>query len=145
MMAGSYVLVLRLASNRSISIGHVGQRVLPAGRYMYCGSALGPGGLSSRLARHRRPEKRLHWHIDYFLEHAAIEGIWVINAQTRLECAVARSLCDLGCVPIAGVGASDCRCVGHLLLSTNALDLDTFGAALHARDASAPLPQLWVT
>jgi Uri superfamily endonuclease len=27
---------------------------LPAGRYLYCGSAKGPGGLKARLSRHFR-------------------------------------------------------------------------------------------
>jgi Uri superfamily endonuclease len=42
--------------------------ILPAGRYLYCGSAKGPGGLKARLSRHMRRGKSVRWHIDRLTE-----------------------------------------------------------------------------
>jgi len=57
-----------------LRIGKLGIHNLPHGYYVYVGSAL--GGLASRLRRHLRSEKRLHWHIDYLLRQAAVAQIW---------------------------------------------------------------------
>jgi len=69
------------------------------------------------LARHLRAEKRLHWHIDYLLQHARIEAIWYQLGRERLECVWARTLAQAPNVqPVApGFGASDCTCRTHLL------------------------------
>jgi Uri superfamily endonuclease len=41
---------------------------LPAGRYLYCGSAKGRGGLKARLSRHMRRGKSVRWHVDQLPE-----------------------------------------------------------------------------
>jgi Uri superfamily endonuclease len=41
---------------------------LPAGRYLYCGSAKGPGGLKARLSRHTRRGKSVRLHVDQLTE-----------------------------------------------------------------------------
>jgi len=80
----------------------------------YVGSALGPGGLRARLARHASPSPRKHWHIDFLLPHARVTGALVVESPERIECALASWLAELAdsCVP--GFGSSDCRCEGHL-------------------------------
>ena len=69
---GTYALVLHLECTEEITVGKLGMFTFPAGYYLYVGSALGPGGLEARLARHRRRGKKLRWHIDYLLEHAQL-------------------------------------------------------------------------
>ena len=51
------------------------------GDYLYVGSTR--GCLETRLQRHLRKEKRIFWHIDYFLENqkAKILQIWAIDKK----------------------------------------------------------------
>jgi Uri superfamily endonuclease len=117
---GTYLLALWLGASRTISIGRFGRHLFQAGWYLYVGSALGAGGLRARLARHQRrlgPNKKAHWHIDYLREHCAWEGAWIRPSEQRVECAWAQSLASLpdASIVVPGFGASDCRCVAHLV------------------------------
>jgi HEAT repeat protein/Uri superfamily endonuclease len=117
---GTYVLALWLERARRISVGRRGEFAFPAGWVLYVGSALGPGGLAARLARHRRrfaSGKRPHWHVDYVREHAVWGGAWARPAGERLECAWAAALSQRpgARIVVPGFGASDCRCPGHLV------------------------------
>lgn len=114
---GTYALYLKIEQETKISVGRLGIFVFPAGYYVYVGSALGSGGLRARLSRHQRGDKKLYWHIDYFLLHANIVGVQVDSSGERLECRWAQALLS---VPGAQViaprfGASDCRCPAHLI------------------------------
>lgn len=115
---GTYLLLAQLQHETEIAVGKLGTFGLAAGWYAYAGSALGPGGLPVRLARHARSDKRLHWHIDYLLQHAVLKAIWQTAYPDRLECAWAAAVRDLpgAQTPIRGFGASDCRCATHLIL-----------------------------
>ncbi|MDA8230600.1 MAG: GIY-YIG nuclease family protein [Magnetospirillum sp.] len=86
---------------------------LPAGRYLYCGSARGPGGLRARLGRHMRKGKAVRWHVDRLTEAGWVLGAWVFPDQS--ECDLVAQLARLP-VPLPGFGSSDCRvCPSHLL------------------------------
>ena len=50
---GTYVLVLRCSSNRTIRVGCLGSIRLRPGYYLYVGSGFGPGGLRARIDHHR--------------------------------------------------------------------------------------------
>lgn len=115
MTPGVYQLDLRLDETMAIQIGRLGTFTFPAGRYIYTGSAL--GGLEARLSRHRRAEKTLRWHIDYFLQHARLVGVTIHPTTARLECALnAATLARPEAQIIAPrFGASDCRCPAHLV------------------------------
>jgi Uri superfamily endonuclease len=114
---GTYLLGMSLDEDITLTVGRLGRFVFPAGYYAYAGSARGPGGLSARLARHRRREKRLYWHVDYLLAHARLMEVWTVVSEQRLECAWAQAVMDMtGSQVIAPrFGASDCRCPAHLL------------------------------
>jgi Uri superfamily endonuclease len=117
---GTYALVLHLEHRAEITVGKLGTFNFRAGHYLYVGSALGPGGLEARLARHRRRDKKLHWHIDYLLEHAQLVEVWSAATEDKLECLwaqVARELPD-SAVTVPGFGSSDCRCPSHLIYLT---------------------------
>jgi Uri superfamily endonuclease len=114
------VLALWLGAGRLISVGRLGRHRFPAGWYLYVGSARGMGGLRARLERHHRrlgPHKRAHWHLDYLREYCTWVGAWIRPSEERLECAWARRLAGLpgARVVVPGFGASDCRCVAHLV------------------------------
>lgn len=107
----SYQLVLRLKRSARLRIGCLGVFDFPAGRYVYTGSAR--RNLEARIARHLRPAKRLHWHIDYLLCCAGVEVLRVRRFR-RAECAVNSH--TRGAILVPGFGASDCRagCGAHL-------------------------------
>ena len=110
-MKGSYVLLTQLAAGKDILVGKLGYVSFPRASYAYVGSAM--NGLRARLIRHLREEKKLHWHIDYFLREAEIKEIILCQAEERLECSLAQALAK-ECQSIPGFGASDCRCRSHL-------------------------------
>src|SRR5574340_196450 len=92
---GVYTLILQVNEEPlSLNVGSLGRVNLAAGQYLYTGSALGPGGLDSRLARHLRREKRLFWHIDYLIVDQRVEVSALVRADclTRMECQVNKML-----------------------------------------------------
>ncbi len=113
---GAYLLLVRLAMPLSLRIRTLPPVVLAAGRYVYAGSARGPGGIRARVGRHLRRGKRPHWHVDHRTEAAA--GLQAIAVPGGNECALIGALLAVGdCeVALAGFGSTDCRaCPGHLL------------------------------
>ena len=122
---GSYVLLMRLDSPRTLTVGRLGRFEFPAGLYAYVGSAQGSGGLRARVGRHLRADKCAHWHVDALTAHAEVIAVWAVESTERMECAWARSLRKMPGVeePAAGFGASDCACRTHLFrLDDTALD-----------------------
>ena len=113
---GTYVLVLHLDHDRSITVGRLGQFSFPAGYYLYIGSAQGPGGLRARLRRHLRGGERLHWHVDYLRNWTRPVEVWYNVGTRRQECAWREAIQEAGfSLSVPKFGASDCRCPGHLL------------------------------
>ncbi|MBN1532468.1 MAG: DNA/RNA nuclease SfsA [Spirochaetes bacterium] len=113
---GSYLLVLRNARARRITVGMLGSLRFPAGHYVYAGS--GMGGVHARIARHRRKGKRLFWHIDYLTEEMSVAADIPIVGTERLECRLAADMRSLGGEVVKGFGSSDCSCAGHLFRFT---------------------------
>jgi histidyl-tRNA synthetase len=108
---GAYILVIEIAAPLTIAFGGR-EGTLDAGRYLYCGSAKGPGGLRARIARHVRRGKAIRWHVDHLTERGIVLGAWVFPGGE--ECALAARLAHLP-APIPGFGSSDCRrCASHL-------------------------------
>ncbi len=135
---GTYVLALWVGTAQRIRVGHLGEFVFPAGWYLYAGSALGPGGLLARLARHLTRlarGKRIHWHVDYLRERAAWAGAWGQPSDQRLECTWAGVLRNLPGAKVVAprFGASDCHCPAHLVHLPELPGDDWFEAVLGAQ------------
>jgi Uri superfamily endonuclease len=113
-----YQLLFRLKQVRDIRVGRLGRFSFQAGYYIYTGSA--KRCLSARVARHLKKEKRLHWHIDYLLQYADIVSVTTFGAEV-LECELAERALSLPVadVPAPRFGASDCRCMSHLVYVGN--------------------------
>ncbi len=119
---GAYFLCLRLKRPVKIHAGALGNISLPAGDYVYVGSAR--RGIAQRIARHRRlaetKKGKLHWHIDYLLLHPRIKLIAAKGRRGENECAVSKHIAAKSGVsaPVPGFGATDCRarCQAHLYL-----------------------------
>jgi Uri superfamily endonuclease len=113
---GSYVILIKLSKAQTITIGSLSDVYFPRGDYAYVGSAL--GGVESRLNRHLNRNKKLHWHIDYLLQKAAITDIIIGESENRVECAIAQALgTQFDSVP--GFGSSDCHCPSHLFYAAD--------------------------
>jgi len=113
---GSYILLIQLSEEQTITSGRLKATYFPRGDYAYVGSAM--GGFKSRLNRHLKSDKKLHWHIDYLLEKAVISEIILCETKDRTECAIAQALsCQFDSIP--GFGSSDCKCRSHLFFATD--------------------------
>lgn len=112
---GVYQLVLSLAEGVTLRVGALGLFYFPAGKYIYTGSAF--GGFRARVARHLRREKRQRWHIDYLIQHAAVDEVLLFPTCERKECAINIKMLALphALVIARGFGSSDCRCPSHLV------------------------------
>ena len=113
-MVGSYILLIKLPGEKTISVGSLKAIRFARGYYAYVGSAM--GGYKPRLARHLKRNKKPHWHIDYLLQEASITGIILCETERRVECAIAQALW-LQFDAIPGFGSSDCKCHSHLLFA----------------------------
>jgi Uri superfamily endonuclease len=121
------VLVMRLPRPLRLTVGRLGVYDIDSGWYLYVGSAQGPGGLRARVGRHLRNVERRHWHIDFLREVAPVEDVWLC-AGPPSECQWAQALMTAGLrIPIAGFGASDCRCPSHLFYSLRQPNLTILG------------------
>ena len=117
-LPGSYILELALGHQIAIRPGKLGEILLGPGRLRYYGSARGPGGVRSRVARHLRRAEKRHWHVDWLLSRAAVRRVLVDLRAT--ECGLLRRDLASGrwAVAAAGFGSSDCRrCPAHLLIA----------------------------
>jgi Uri superfamily endonuclease len=114
---GVYLLLLHLSESRIVDVGSLVRCEFPAGWYVYAGSAHGPGGLDARLRRHHSLDKRLRWHVDYLRAECESVEAWTAPLLADCECEWARRLmASPGAdIPVRGFGASDCRCVSHLV------------------------------
>ena len=62
---GIYALEIDLCKDVNIRVGALGNVQFKEGCYVYIGSA--QRNLEKRVQRHLRKEKKLFWHVDYFL------------------------------------------------------------------------------
>ena len=111
---GVYLLILKLKENQRISVGKLPEINFKSGIYIYVGRAR--QGLQRRLKHHMRKEKKLFWHIDYFLQKAEIEELW-IKRDFFDECRTAYKVMNLlkdSLFTVKKFGSSDCRCTSHL-------------------------------
>ncbi len=139
---GVYLLRIQVTEPLSVVFGRFRKGVvipIPAGEYIYVGSAL--GGLGRRLLRHATrsdgsahpvrpalidhfgltppPAKRLRWHVDYLLEQpeASLTHVIAIHTARRIESSLAEWLMHHPdtWIPASGLGASDDKGHTHLL------------------------------
>jgi Uri superfamily endonuclease len=119
--SGTYVVIAELPESMDIKIGRRGTGHFEKGFYGYVGSAL--NGLEKRLARHLGKRKRIHWHIDYLLNVAAVRTVIYVRTGEKKECLMARALAGkLASKP--GFGCSDCNCPSHLFYCPDLEDLE---------------------
>jgi Uri superfamily endonuclease len=113
---GAYVLIIDLIHPVIPKIRTVQNTNLSKGTYLYAGNAYGSGGIKSRLKRHLKTDKKIHWHIDHITTQAkSISALAIPNGN---ECNLVQSLSSSERIrfPIKGFGSSDCAfCISHLM------------------------------
>jgi Uri superfamily endonuclease len=118
-LPGSYALMAILKNPIGLESGLYKGKSVPSGRYLYAGSAFGPGGLKARIARHLDPQRKVFWHVDYLKPFWHIDEIWILGGGVSRECALIDAFSQIPGIefPLAGFGASDCRnnCQAHLV------------------------------
>jgi Uri superfamily endonuclease len=127
---GAYLLRLSLKRPACVKPGALKRVTLPAGEYVYIGSAR--SGIAQRIARHLRlaetKKGKIHWHIDYLLVRpdTRITGFQPLPGKN--ECAVSKRIASRKGVsaPAPGFGSSDCRsgCKTHFY-RIDKLDFDS--------------------
>lgn len=114
---GSYALFFLLDKRVHLEVGKLGRFLLEPGVLVYFGSAMGPGGLGARIARHLSPGKKRRWHVDYLQPHAKPIVIWFSTGGEGQECNWSKTMASQegSYFPIREFGSSDCSCPSHLL------------------------------
>lgn len=128
--SGIYILELSSAKNFKVGIKKFSDIKLNSGFYYYIGSA--QKNYNSRLVRHLKKSKTIHWHIDHLTTNAflKINKIYLLeNFSKDYECATVNSLEQLQNIvhPLDGFGNSDCKvCKSHLLYSKDEIAYSHF-------------------
>lgn len=119
---GTYVLVMESKEDIDCKVGRYGILNVHPGYYVYVGSAFGPGGIRTRVCRHLKDGKKMHWHIDYLSKIARISEVWYLYDKKCYEHLWARVFSSYPGVyiPLYGFGSSDCRCLSHLFFFKSA-------------------------
>ena len=122
---GAYMLIIELTASLALDVASLPRAWLAPGRYAYCGSAYGPGGLKARIGRHLRQGKALRWHVDRLTAAGRIVDFRAVPGGCECDL-LARVLEVPGAsVPVPGFGATDCRaCPAHLVALPAGFDLD---------------------
>jgi Uri superfamily endonuclease len=118
---GAYLLHLYVKRPLALNVGALGVVDLPAGYYVYAGSA--QRSIAGRIGRHARLAEsksgKLHWHIDYLLVHPETLLIRTDKLSSLRECSLAKRIASMpeASIPVPGFGATDCRsgCGAHLI------------------------------
>lgn len=127
--SGIYLLEIIASRDFFVGIKKFREITFPAGYYYYAGSA--QKNFASRIKRHLKHEKVIHWHIDHLttISSNEISSIYyVANAERDLEVELAKSLIsEFGCeVIVEKFGSSDTpESITHLVYRKSPLSPDT--------------------
>ncbi|MBU0474389.1 MAG: GIY-YIG nuclease family protein [Bacteroidetes bacterium] len=110
--SGVYVLELFAEKVFSVSINKFKNTVFPKGYYYYIGSA--QKNLKSRIERHFKREKNIHWHIDHLTTHQNMKTLAsyvIIDAEKHVEAELANNFNNYfnSKIAIEGFGNSDTK------------------------------------
>ena len=113
--AGTYGLMMYLPAFQALTVGRLGTHRFNRGWYIYVGSARGPGGVAARLRHHLGICATPHWHLDYLRPWTRPRLAWAAACTREHQWAACLGALPAAVIPLAGFGASDCRCTSHLI------------------------------
>jgi sugar fermentation stimulation protein A len=115
--AGTYALFIELDREVNIQVGALGRCTFPMGVHVYAGSAM--RGILSRLTRHIRRKKAIHWHVDGLttMSGCQVLGAVVFTSPVVSECDIVDYIAGSEGAEVRPprFGASDHYCRGHLV------------------------------
>lgn len=139
---GAYALVIDLPKPIILSVA--GKSVeLEEGRYLYAGSARGPGGIRARVRRHLKAAKPVRWHVDRLTNLAGVTVVVALPGSG--ECGIVSFCLEQadGIVPAPGFGSTDCRnCAAHLVALTDNTDVEALAGEM-AKQAGGTEAVTW--
>jgi Uri superfamily endonuclease len=140
-LTGTYILLLQLPFDTTITVGKLGIVDFPAGWYTYIGSAFGAGGLVGRLRHHLQPLENPHWHIDYLRQEAIVQEIWLSPDIERREQVWVDLMLEIpgATILVEGFGASDSSQDTHLLYFDLKPSLEDFAIGVRRRFPEAKI------
>lgn len=109
---GLYLLIINLEKDTPLDVPRGVSKTYRKGYYVYVGSAR--KNLTQRIARHRRRNKKLRWHIDHLLKHGKLIEALPIRSPLIGECELAAIVNGLTEGFVERFGSSDCGCISHL-------------------------------
>jgi len=113
---GAYALVIDLDGPLAVEIRRYAGSILPAGRYVYCGSAYGPGGIAGRVRRHLRADKKLRWHVDHLTHAGTVVDVMPVTGGNECVLRAAVLTTPGAHIPLRRFGSMDCTsCPAHLV------------------------------
>jgi len=121
---GAYLLVLDVTTKVRFHCGSLGKITIPKGLYLYVGSALGVGGVKSRVLRYFNRPLVGKWHIDKLLNtgKVSIRAVICIFSSSRVESMIYNELMRTGFkATIKRFGSTDTKDETHLLYSQTSL------------------------
>ncbi|SCA55988.1 hypothetical protein MTBPR1_150035 [Candidatus Terasakiella magnetica] len=125
---GSYILQIHVMDRIVLDIKSLKNPEIAQGRYLYCGSANGPGGMGARVKRHAKRDKKAHWHVDRLTIPFGVEALSVFEGAS--ECDLVAHLCKLDFCdqPYVKFGSSDCEtCTAHLVRIKEGFNMEDCG------------------
>ncbi|MFQ5776179.1 MAG: DUF123 domain-containing protein [Kiloniellaceae bacterium] len=137
--AGAYILLVALDGPLALDAATLAAAVLGPGRYAYCGSAYGPGGLAARLGRHLHRDKAVRWHIDRLTTAGRVVAVLALPGGRECDLFARVLACPGASVPVPGFGSSDCRrCPAHLAAVPEDFDAMAIASAVPAAGFDTP-------
>jgi len=134
--SGIYVLEIFAKKSFRVNSRKFKDTIFKNGFYYYVGSA--QKNLKSRINRHLKKEKNLHWHIDYITAIPAntISNIYLFFEKGKdFECSLVQDLLKNTSLysPVKGFGNSDCSiCDSHLLYAEKQIVYSHFSRLYHS-------------
>ena len=119
----TYILFIENKKHLSLSIGRGLFCNFPPGIYIYIGSAR--KNIEKRILRHFSKNKKLFWHIDYFLIHTHIINVFIGSLKEKELVSSLINNINLE-IPCKGFGSSDSPHPAHLFIIKNKKDVETF-------------------
>lgn len=125
---GSYILLIHLPFDTEINLPTLGEIGFPAGFYAYAASDFSEMGLSTRIKTYLSPTKHAIESIDYLLQNAKVEEVWMaLGTEDRAHDWTSLLLEIPGAISIAdGFGVSHCQCESHLVYFDVRPELEDF-------------------
>jgi len=125
---GSYILLIHLPIDTQLNLPNLGEIDFPAGFYAYADAEFGAIGLPACIKTHLAPNKTPIRHIDFLLQHAKIEEVWMaLGTENRTHVWTSLLLEIPGAISIAdGFSVTQCNCESHLVYFDVRPELEDF-------------------